>query len=239
VQHNRLSQVKSEPIPTRNDAPVKIVVSNSFEADVMHERCPLRARERPVRIPPLMAALACSRGVLLEFYAPWCSHCQEFAPIYSRFAEKVKPAAASQLTTVHAARCILPSACCTLYSYVRKFCCASPRNVCACLFVLVRLRVRACARVRAAGCVVHACVFVRAGAKGTRQAAKASMAVVVAKIDAAANNVDELHPKARLLPPAHARVPRSTRPSNGYSRRTRWYSRGLRGMRRGGAQWRR
>ena len=42
------------------------------------------------------------------------------------------------------------------------------------------------------------------------------MAVVVAKIDAAANNVDELHPKARLLPPARARVPGSTRPSNGY-----------------------
>ena len=40
AQHTRLSQVKSEPIPTRNDAPVKIVVSNSFEADVMHERCP-------------------------------------------------------------------------------------------------------------------------------------------------------------------------------------------------------
>ena len=40
---NISAQVKSEPIPTRNDAPVKIVVSNSFEAEVMHERCPVSA----------------------------------------------------------------------------------------------------------------------------------------------------------------------------------------------------
>jgi thiol-disulfide isomerase/thioredoxin len=77
-----------------------------------------------------MPALACSRGVLLEFYAPWCSHCQEFAPIYSRFAEKVKPAAQSQLTPVHAARCILPSACCTLQLRAQVLLRVAPQRMC-------------------------------------------------------------------------------------------------------------
>ena len=91
----------------------------------------MSARECPVRIPPLMPALACSRGVLLEFYAPWCSHCQEFAPIYSRFAEKVK---ARRSVAAHTrACCILHVARSTLYSYVRKFCCASPRRTCCTL----------------------------------------------------------------------------------------------------------
>ena len=77
----------------------------------------------PVGSLPLIPALACSRGVLLEFYAPWCSHCQEFAPVYSRFAEKVKPAALSQLTPVHAARCTLRGAClrlCALWFVARR-----------------------------------------------------------------------------------------------------------------------
>jgi hypothetical protein len=187
-----------------------------------------------------MPALACSRGVLLEFYAPWCSHCQAFAPIYSRFAEKVKPAAQSQLTPVHAARCILPSACCTLYSYVRKFCCASPRNVCACLLVLERERVRACACRRMRRACVRVCPCVRERRTAGRES-----------IDGGGRRQDRCRRKQRRRAPpegalASARprqstrgVPGSTRPSNGCSRRTRWYSRGLRGMRRGGAQWRR
>ncbi len=178
----------------------------------------MSARERPVRMPPLMPALACSRGVLLEFYAPWCSHCQEFAPIYSRFAEKVKPAAAqSQLTPVHAACCILHAAHCTAT-------CAS--------FVA-----------RASGRMRRACMRVCPCGRQTRTAGRES-------IDGRGCRQDRCRRKQRRRAPpegalASARPRQSTREYPGVPvlptvlKAYPMILKGLRGMRRGGAQWRR
>ncbi|KAF7130493.1 hypothetical protein RHSIM_Rhsim10G0129000 [Rhododendron simsii] len=56
--------VKSEPIPEINNEPVKVVVSDSLQAMVFNS----------------------GKNVLLEFYAPWCGHCQKLAPILDEVA---------------------------------------------------------------------------------------------------------------------------------------------------------
>uniref|UniRef100_A0A0D9VH17 protein disulfide-isomerase n=1 Tax=Leersia perrieri TaxID=77586 RepID=A0A0D9VH17_9ORYZ len=56
--------VKSEPIPVVNNEPVKTVV-----ADNLHE-----------------VFFKSGKNVLLEFYAPWCGHCQKLAPILDEVA---------------------------------------------------------------------------------------------------------------------------------------------------------
>lgn len=58
---------KSEPIPEQNDAPIKIVVSKTFDSLVMDE----------------------TKDVVLEFYAPWCAHCKALEPIYENVAVKL------------------------------------------------------------------------------------------------------------------------------------------------------
>ncbi|CAN8312856.1 unnamed protein product [Cochlearia groenlandica] len=55
---------KSQPIPTENNEPVKVVVSESLDDMVFNS----------------------GKNVLLEFYAPWCGHCQKLVPILDEVA---------------------------------------------------------------------------------------------------------------------------------------------------------
>ncbi|KZV19042.1 protein disulfide-isomerase [Dorcoceras hygrometricum] len=56
--------IKSQPIPEVNDEPVKVAVTASLEDMVFNS----------------------GKNVLLEFYAPWCGHCQKLAPILEEVA---------------------------------------------------------------------------------------------------------------------------------------------------------
>jgi protein disulfide isomerase len=60
--------VKSEPVPASQDGPVKVVVGKNFDEIVLDE----------------------SKDVLVEFYAPWCGHCKQLAPIYDDLGRKFK-----------------------------------------------------------------------------------------------------------------------------------------------------
>lgn len=59
--------MKSEEIPATNDEPVKILVGKNFDSLVMNN----------------------DKDVLVEFYAPWCGHCKQLAPIYDELAKKL------------------------------------------------------------------------------------------------------------------------------------------------------
>jgi protein disulfide-isomerase-like protein len=58
--------IKSEPEPSVNSEPVTTVVGSSFDKIVMDD----------------------SKDVLIEFYAPWCGHCKQLAPVYENLARK-------------------------------------------------------------------------------------------------------------------------------------------------------
>ncbi|XP_022879511.1 protein disulfide-isomerase-like [Olea europaea var. sylvestris] len=56
--------IRSEPIPEVNNEPVKVVVTDSLQDMVFNS----------------------GKNVLLEFYAPWCGHCKQLAPILDEVA---------------------------------------------------------------------------------------------------------------------------------------------------------
>lgn len=61
------SWMKSEPLPENNDGPVTILVGKNFN-DIVHQK----------------------KDVLVEFYAPWCGHCQKLSPIYDELGAAYK-----------------------------------------------------------------------------------------------------------------------------------------------------
>lgn len=60
--------IKSEPIPENNDGGVKVAVGKNFNELVTKS----------------------DKDVLIEFYAPWCGHCKQLAPIYDELGETMK-----------------------------------------------------------------------------------------------------------------------------------------------------
>jgi len=58
--------LKSEPIPTSQDEPVFVLVTDEFDKTVFDE----------------------DKDVFVEFYAPWCGHCKRLAPIWTQLGEK-------------------------------------------------------------------------------------------------------------------------------------------------------
>ncbi|OQR74426.1 protein disulfide-isomerase A3-like [Tropilaelaps mercedesae] len=60
--------LKSEDVPNSNDGPVKVAVAKNFDELVMQS----------------------DKDVLLEFYAPWCGHCQKLAPTYEEVGQAME-----------------------------------------------------------------------------------------------------------------------------------------------------
>ncbi|EPS66718.1 hypothetical protein M569_08058, partial [Genlisea aurea] len=68
LENNLVPFYRSDPIPETNDGAVKIVVGNNFDEIVLDD----------------------SKDVLLEIYAPWCSHCQALEPKYAKLAQHLR-----------------------------------------------------------------------------------------------------------------------------------------------------
>jgi len=60
--------LKSEPLPEKNDGPVKVAVAQNFQELVTDNE----------------------KDVLIEFYAPWCGHCKKLAPAYEELGKEMK-----------------------------------------------------------------------------------------------------------------------------------------------------
>ncbi|XP_043280181.1 protein disulfide-isomerase A3 [Venturia canescens] len=59
--------LKSEPIPEDNSASVKVAVAKNFDE----------------------VAINNNKDTLIEFYAPWCGHCKQLAPIFDELGDKM------------------------------------------------------------------------------------------------------------------------------------------------------
>ncbi|XP_029641000.1 protein disulfide-isomerase A4 isoform X1 [Octopus sinensis] len=68
VSGNLKPHIKSQPIPKKDKGPVVTVVANNFDSVVLDK----------------------SKDVLIEFYAPWCGHCQKLEPIYKKLAKSLQ-----------------------------------------------------------------------------------------------------------------------------------------------------
>lgn len=66
---------KSEPVPEKNDEPVKVVVGDSWEDIVMDD----------------------TKDVLIEQYAPWCGHCKALEPTLTKLATALKDAGVTDI----------------------------------------------------------------------------------------------------------------------------------------------
>ena len=62
------AEVKSEPAPADNSGPVRVIVRDSVEAEVLNT----------------------DNDVMLEAYAPWCGHCKSLAPTYEKLGSIFK-----------------------------------------------------------------------------------------------------------------------------------------------------
>ncbi|KAF2368435.1 disulfide isomerase [Trinorchestia longiramus] len=56
---------KSQPVPKKQKGPVKVLVANNFEQNVLKG----------------------TKDHLIEFYAPWCGHCKKLEPEYKKLAK--------------------------------------------------------------------------------------------------------------------------------------------------------
>ena len=59
--------LKSEPIPDDNTGNVKVAVARNFDEVVTNN----------------------DKDTLIEFYAPWCGHCKQLAPVFDELGEKL------------------------------------------------------------------------------------------------------------------------------------------------------
>merc|ERR1712232_1042720 len=74
--------LKSEPVPTDDEGPVKVLVGTTF-SKVAHDE---------------------TKDVLVDFYAPWCGHCRKFEPLYKELAKKLKHVRSIKITKLDATR---------------------------------------------------------------------------------------------------------------------------------------